>query len=315
MFALLILALTAAFPQRGFVSQKIASDILLDRDTVRMNSLSLAMGCAGTSYSIDTFANPRLKIDSFPGHPFERYFLNILENFGGCLGTRSGPIKDFHFPKYVIQGHSGWALWVDTAWTVSSSTGSIFQSNYQGWVRWRWSRIDGSPAWVRWTDTIHLATAGTFDGSVPLLSLLKATPVDSVVPARENRSSPAFGQNLTLRRDTSAVQGALSWSSTRNSASITRTKTWSTLPMGSTIYVTNAQTDSAGVHLWRIWSGGAVKDSFWVERPSPAGLRARPASPRSPGGSWTINGRRRTELPLWSPRFRIGETGSIGGTK
>lgn len=346
MLALLVLSLAAAFPPRGFVRQPAGDSVVLDRDTVHIDEPALPMECDGIPYSLGRLLNPGLAIDSFPGHPRQMTFVNIRSMHLGCQG---GLVRSFKSSKFRIEGQSRWALWVDSVWLVQdprspAPSNDPLGGRFIGCVRWRWSRVEGSLPWARWTDTVRLDASGELSDSVPLLSLLDTSVIDSVVPAEGNGPRPAFGQNLTLRKDTVVQRpiwidtiaylsegkplpvvdpvpdsgyppATLTWASTRGGPHLQRAKTWTKLPTGNTLFVTGAGTDSAGTRLWRIWSGGAVRDSFWVERPSPAALRTRRASPRSPGGSWTIDGRRRTELPLWSPRFGIGEAGSIGGTK
>jgi hypothetical protein len=340
MLALLVLALTAAFPVRGVRTLPIDSAVILERDTIRINSEDAGMECFGNNYIIRSKSNPQLVIDSFPGVPFPNVIVNVMKQLTGCYSSQNRPLGylDYFEPsKYLIHGNSNWALWVDSVFALSWTIGPIplDQTMHPGF-RWRWARIDGSPEWVRWTDTVHLSGTGSMGDPIPLLSFLDSSAIDSVVPALENRSSPTFGQNLTLQEDTvlqKPIQidtfaylrdglplptpdtgyepATLTWASTRGGATLKRTKSRSTLPMGSTIYVTNAGTDSVGVHLWHLWSGGAVTDSFWVERPRPASVVGHTKRLRVTGDSWTIDGRKSFVMHGWNPRYGASENGKL----
>ncbi|MEN9307330.1 MAG: hypothetical protein RL173_1262 [Fibrobacterota bacterium] len=213
---------------------------------------------------------------------------------------------------YSVQNEGHWALWMDSAWVTTiyhkSDTSRLsYTALTDPTVRWRWARIPtGDAPWVRWTDTFKLG-GPAWSGQIPLLTMRQPGKIDSIVPAEGNRPSPAFGQNLVIRLDTTDSAGLLSWSASKGSETILRHNPWPSLEPGQTLYVTSAATDSVGDHLWRIWSAGKVLDSFWIAQLPTAGTRSQVRSPLRSGTGWSIDGRPYRGATGSGLRFEVGK--------
>jgi len=315
MLVALLLFVSSAFPDRGIVWQAPNAPLVLDRDSLKIQSMSLLGVCNSSYYSLMTGPyGAVVSVNAFPGTTPSNGLHFVSSDWGsGSSPTQDncGPKGFFYSPvalKSVVEAGSTWAVWLDSAKASLKPRGSSPWDTLlvNPSLRWRWSRVVGTPKWVRWVDTVRLDGSGAFDGAPPLLSMLNEARIDSVVPASSRPPLATFGQKLVIRLDTSEASGTLEWSVARGTSAIVNRNPWNDLPVGSTLYATKASTDSVGTHLWRVWSGGKALDSFWIAGPSDTRIRSRSSATIRHGRDWSIDGRSNQGSTGSGVRFEIG---------
>jgi len=251
--------LFSVFPVRGSVIRSLDSVLVVDRDTVRVNVDHCLCMCPDGKYEISLSTDSSRRIQPFPGTRYPSGRVEIAGSGGKLLGTDASgmfpicstwvSISPENVRRFLLHGSSGdWAVWADSIhWETRWPSTVVFTA------RWRWSRIDTAVPWVRWVDTVRLAS-GVAPVGLPVLTTLDSVALGHLGPVSQ---MPHLGLIL---RDSADTATPVDWGFRDAVLPVPAGE----IPPGWTFRVLDAFNPGGGAVQWEFTADGKVADRIWM---------------------------------------------------
>jgi len=273
MIALLVTFTLAAAPVRGGGLLPITlgkeTILVLGKDTLHTRSVATTGACTETSHRFEEWGQAETKV--FPGDTLYSSKPRIIVADFVDIGWKSWSTwaPGITCKPWVTQPAGGvrfryvksqdWLVFIDTV----SYQGGAEITNVQ--ARWQYATYDPKQRWVKWADSLVFAYGmGGGWPAKPVITLTDSMTIDSITPA-----TPEQYSHVILNLD--AVDGAGNrWyydyrydiqTPTRRSGFGVK------FPAGTTLRALNMVIwrPTAEFRPLRIWSGGKVIDSIWIQ--------------------------------------------------